>query len=351
MFLIKGLLRIILSLFVFLGVDHLFRMINKHKITILIYHGVVPEALVPPCSLQLSVQDFAWQMAYMKRHYHVMPLSELVRKINQNEVLPDNIAVVTFDDGFENNYTVAYPVLKRLGIPATIFIPTGFVETDKILWPQELYLMMTASSQKGLDMRDHGMGIYDLRTMSSNTNMMTLNTQVIDDMRSCFKNFPEEDKKRLLAIIRQRLGVGDLDEGLRRRFAMLSWEQITKMNQSGFISFGSHTANHPFLINLDKDALTREIVESFETIKKKLNSQDILFAYTYGNQGDFNELSKQIVKEQGAVCAVTTIEGLNGREDDLFELKRVFCNVTRDAFRLAVSGCLTELKKLKRSAY
>jgi hypothetical protein len=57
------------------------------------------------------------------------------------------------------------------------------------------------------------------------------------------------------------------------------------------------------------------------------------------------------VQEHGALCAVTTIDGLNDPGDDLFELKRVFSNVTRDAFKLAVSGCLAELKKFKKSAY
>jgi len=345
----KGFLRLVLSITVFLGIDRLFRWMNRRNIVILLYHGITSEPLNPPCSVQLSRRDFIWQMEYLKRYYHIMPLPDLIRKISRKEQLPDNTAVVTFDDGFENNYTEAYPVLKRLGIPASMFLPTGYIDTDKILWPQELYLMLTATVQKELDMRDQGMGIYDLSFMSNNTSMMTINTQVIDDIRKCIKKLSEEDKQKLLAIMKLRLQVEDLDEKLKRQFSMLSWEQVMEMHQSGLISFGSHTVSHPYLINLDKVAMAREITESFETIKKKLRIKDIIFAYTFGNHEDFNDLSKQVVREHGALCAVTTVGGLNDPGDDLFELKRIFCNVTKDAFKLSICGCLTELKKFRRA--
>jgi len=90
-------------------------MMNKKNVLFLMYHGITDQCLDPLCSLQMPREDFVWQMECLQRRFHILPLGETVDRMKRGAALPDHTAVITFDDGLANNYTVAYPVLKKDG--------------------------------------------------------------------------------------------------------------------------------------------------------------------------------------------------------------------------------------------
>ena len=117
-----------------LGVNALYRSSQKNRFVILMYHGIVRRALPFPCWWQLSIDQFQWQMNYLKKNYNVISLKEVVDKIHNRIPLDPNTAVITFDDGYHNNYSLAYPILKELNLPASIFLVTDFIGQDQLLW-------------------------------------------------------------------------------------------------------------------------------------------------------------------------------------------------------------------------
>jgi len=296
-----------------------------------------------PYHNQISRCSFNWQVNYLKKHYQVMSIEEVIQMIKEKKSLPDNVAIITFDDGFRNNYTVAYPILKKNNVPATIFLTTNYIDTENILWPDELYLSFRHTTEKKLELKDHGMGEYDLHTMS-------LRARAYEVIIKHLKSISAKEKDAILAIIEEKLGILDIKEEYKSNFTMLSWEEIREMHDSGLIDFGGHTANHEILSRLDGGTMKDEIADSCNSIKEKLNTTSVSFAYPNGKREDFSDLAKEVLKKENISCAVTTITGLNEPNQDLYELKRVgVChNVTKSGFKLLVSGYIEWLKSLMK---
>jgi len=298
------------------------------------YHGIAKETLNPPYDTFISIKEFMWQMDYISKHYNVLPLRVVIENIKRNEKLPNNVAIVTFDDGFLNNYTIAYPVLKERKIPATIFVATGNIYSGEIPWPEKLFLIFKNTRESKLDMREYGLGVYDLRSMSSK--MLAW-----ESVMGNIKRIAAGEKKRLLLVMQREMGMFNRDDDYNANFSVLSWRDIKEMHADGLVDFGAHTVGHEILTSLDTATMEKEIVGSCETIQKELGVDKISFAYPNGSFIDFNDLAKEILRKQNVQCALTAMRGLNTLEGDVYEFKRISgCEKAEDKFKLVTSGFL-----------
>lgn len=118
---------IIVFLFLAVGIGGLGAWLSpRYVVPIMMYHNV--EQIDQPQPNWVSPANFEWHMTYLRNHgFHVISLDELVQAIKAGKKLSRKSIVITFDDGYENNYIHAFPVLKRYGFPATIFVPSDFV--------------------------------------------------------------------------------------------------------------------------------------------------------------------------------------------------------------------------------
>ena len=118
------------------------------------------------------------------------------------------------------------------------------------------------------------------------------------------------------------------------------------MHDSGLIEFGSHTVNHEILSRLPLAEQQREIAQSCATVRQRLGLEHVTFAYPNGKPTDFTDDTKMILRDTGALCGLSTIEGLCDPDDDPYELRRipVGCDMTPHRFALLCSGFLTWLK-------
>ena len=116
---------------------------RQYVVPVLMYHSITPEAH-PDSMLAVSVKTFDRQMRFLKaRHYNVVPLETLIDLIRQRKKIPRNTVVLTLDDGYKDNYLYAYPVLKKYGLPATVFIivnEVGRPQNDRLGWDQILQM-------------------------------------------------------------------------------------------------------------------------------------------------------------------------------------------------------------------
>ena len=303
------------------------------------YHGVVKEDLKPFCWWQISKNKFKWQMEYINKNYNVLKLDDLTNRLLNNEKLPDNTAIITFDDGYKNNYTIAYPILKNNNIPATIFLPTDYIGKDCYLWADQVYLTFKNSVIKKINLKDIGLGEYDIRSYKDKKS-------VCQETLEFLKNLPIDEKDLSMGLLRNTLDVHHNDYDLDNDFSLLNWEDVSSLNKDSLISFGAHSCTHNILSHLSIDKLNHEITNACIVIEKNNNNKSCPFSYPNGRKQDFTEDSKRILKDHGATCAVSTISGLNDKSNDMFELKRIAigADTSKTQFKLMCSGIADYIK-------
>ena len=260
-----------------------------------------------------------------------MPLREVMLKIQRHESLPDNVAVITFDDGFKNNYGAAFPLLKQLGLSASIFLVTDIIGTDKLLWPDELFMLFMETRVNKIDLTDFDLYAFDLTTINNKQEALQA---VIERLKA----LKLDEKKKMISYITLILSADTDTTSYSENFKLLSWEEVDLMNKSGLIDFGGHTCTHEILSNLDDKTLNDQIKSSCAQVSKY--DKNLLFAYPNGRKQDFDARAKAILKQINALCSLTTISGLNPYSQDPYELKRIGIgnDMTRHHFKISCSG-------------
>jgi peptidoglycan/xylan/chitin deacetylase (PgdA/CDA1 family) len=318
-----------------LGIDSLLRNFNKDKLLVVTYHGICKTSYDPPFWTQLPEKVFIGQIKYLSSHYTIISLSEFISCLEEGIDLPERAALVTFDDGLRNNYTVAFPILVRFGIQATIFLTTDFMGTEKIFWFDELYLLLKRAFQEKTSIQDLG-EIYS--GLAFSREFADFYNYTVGQM----KRMPDSKRTAVLEALRKRIPVDP--NGIPDDFKMLDWGQIKEMDRSGLIDFGIHTANHKILAGLSKGDFNKEIAEPKDRLSERLNRKILSFCYPNGRPGlDYTDEHKNFLSSCGYMCAFTTQSVLNGKKGmDPYQIGRVSVGndftSNPDYFRLKTSG-------------
>lgn len=273
---------------------------------VLKYHRVNDDG--DPFFPALAPTLFERQMALIARTYLVLPVEELVERMTRGS-LPRRALAITFDDGYRDNLTHAAPILARYGLPATIFITSGFVGGGEVPWFDRVALTFKATRAS------------EYLTPWGTT--VTLNTPgerlvAVDRMLAYLKNLPDDERRR--AVDRLQTGLGDGEQD-RLKGWMLSWDDVHALAGLGF-SVGAHTVSHPILSRVSRERARAEIEGSRSKIAAASGRTPRAFAYPNGGADDYSEMVSALVREAGFTCAVTTRFGVNTRETPLYELRR-----------------------------
>ncbi len=243
-----------------------------------------------------------------------------------------NTACVTFDDGYRTNLTIGLPLLQRFEIPAAIYLTTGLIGTDKLLWNTELELAIWNARVDSIDLSELGLGVCSLEDAKSRPGVATQACGVL-------KQRPYRERKRLLAQLHESLR-SQSNSSHRDVFTLLSWAEVSKMEATGLIRFGGHTRYHDILSQLDDSAVESEIEHSIRDVGSQMESPSRTFAYPNGTLADFDGRARAAVRNLGCTAAVTAIAGLCGTDTELYSLPRVVvgAEMTFSEFRLSTAG-------------
>lgn len=316
----------VLSLLDKIGLIWLYCFIRKRfdkKITILAYHRVVDVSDDYHRDIELvsaSVQEFEWQIRYISEHYNPITFEQLNEILIGNAVLPERPLIVTFDDGFADNYYNAFPILKKYNVPATIFLATDYINNCEEFWFDELISILNSIKEdnvifnerkvflkKDLNISQHIME--ELKLMSNDKRRV-----VIADFKKRYARFsPKADKQSL----------------------PLTWSQIQEMSRHG-IEFGSHTMSHPILSTVNDEQLVDELAGSKLVIESMLRKNCMVLAYPVGRKIAFND---KVIEESKKhyKFGVSYLSGVNNMTNlDLFVLKRLHIEryIDKKHFRL-----------------
>lgn len=281
---------------------------QSRNVQILVYHRVNDDK--DPFFPAVPTDVFANQMDYISSHYNIFSLEEAIERMKREDV-PDNAVVVTFDDGYKDNYLNASPILCKLLIPATIFVATDAIGSKRILWHDRVFSAFRESPMSFLD----GFG-----NRPKGYSLVTLEEKLYAQREILYFLQSLNDRERLFWIDRlvEKLRVTDRKQ---TPDLMLTWEEIQSMHEGG-IFFGAHTVTHSILSKLSTNKAREEIYGAKRILEEKLGIPVKTFAYPNGRREDFNEATKDLLREAGYLCALTTIPGTNETGQDLFELRR-----------------------------
>jgi peptidoglycan/xylan/chitin deacetylase (PgdA/CDA1 family) len=281
---------------------------------VLRYHAVTEgpqEVVYAGPDICLPVEAFRLQAAYLKRAYSVVPVGDLVDSVLQGRRLPARAVAITFDDGYADNFTRAFPILHRLDLPACVYVTTGSVDDGVPLWMSAVRALVLGTTGPTLDVG--GVGRVDLSASSRNEVVRTLTRELV----------PLDGRTRAERINAAAAASGvDLRAALRG--SMLSWDQARVLAASGW-TIGAHTVSHINVALADAHEAEQEIVASRDAIAHRLNVPVRHFAYT--NSGAAHQYHSPAVAEMlqraGFQSAVTSDSGVLRAGINAFFVPRV----------------------------
>jgi peptidoglycan/xylan/chitin deacetylase (PgdA/CDA1 family) len=284
-----------------------FRLANRNKALVLFYHRFS----LRPQALATSAGAFAEQIEYLSGRYNLISLSELVKLISIGRALPPATAVITIDDAYADFYDIAFPILMRNRVPATLFAVTGFVDGTCWLWPDQTRYAMLESPLSSLR--------FELGNKSCAFNLGTVSSRLAAAGRinAMLKRIDDQDRQIALDALFAEVRV-DLPQTPPREFSSVTWDQLREL-EAGGIEVGSHSVSHPILTNISTAQLETELVESRSRLESELHHPVDLFCYP---NGDYNAEVRRAVASAGYRAAVTTSPGFNDLGSDLLALDR-----------------------------
>lgn len=309
--------RILSNMMSFCGVHSLFeRICFSDKALVLMYHRVISSFDDQPFFVEpgmyISAETFGKQIAFLKDRFEVIFFEELVNKVLNGENV-GGLCAITFDDGWRDNYMEAFPVLKKHCVPATIFLATGFVGTDRMFWPEETCFYLERNMVGDPAFTDAPLSYIRFRKEISKYHLSKRET-LFDKAIELLKGYSSSDREEILGYFRSIINV----DAMPRQ--MLDWNEAREMLSSGLVKFGAHTVNHEILDQVPLKTVLEEVTKSRSDIEYNLGCIVNTFAYPNGNN---TENIQKILAESGFNAAVTTHKGLMDRDVPLMEVSRI----------------------------
>ncbi len=264
----------------------------KGKKLIVVYHRI-GDTTCDYNRIVVNRDVFISQLDYFQEKYLVLSLDEL-----QNYDGESDCIAITFDDGYEDFWTTAFPIMETRNIPVTVFVCSGRIDQSDEMWMNEIIRMCFFHSKYvekiHLDFCGNNVA---LPLKSADDRVKTYNT-----LRRMFCQIGNEKKKQYIESIQKQLGLSNVG---RSEYRMLSSTQIVELASNKLITIGAHTVSHPLLGELDEIDFRTEIQASIHSIERISNKKVELFSYPFGNINSYNDKIIQVLQSCGIKRAYT----------------------------------------------
>jgi peptidoglycan/xylan/chitin deacetylase (PgdA/CDA1 family) len=276
------------------------------RLCIINYHRILNEP-DPMLDAEPTRETFRWQMQLLAECFNVLPLDQGMAALASGAV-PPRAACITFDDGYRSTHDLALPILSEFGLPATVFVTTGYVGSGN-MWNERIFDAIRTLPYGTLDLRDAGVGIQSIRNLDDRK-------RALHEVTEIAKYLPPEQRLSLTQRLEAMAG-GAGTEGL-----MLTPDMLRAMARQN-IEIGGHTVSHPILRSLEDDVARYEIEQCKRDLELLTGRPIRYFAYPNGKPGlDFDERHSDMAKEAGYEAAFTTVVGAATASDNRFMIPR-----------------------------
>ncbi len=264
-----------------------------NKVLILYYHKII-KIEQDLNKLSITPDLFERQIKYLKDHYNIINMEDIGKGNSDLSV------VITFDDGYEDNYINALPILEKYKVPATIFVSTGKMNTDEELWHDEIVRLILMGGYYPKKFCTYSTPF----SFEFDTTGYYQRAELYRVMRYILPHISNQHREKILDDL---YAWADQKRSGRTTHRILSTQQLQELSKSRYITIGAHTVNHCSLGFMTEEEQYEEIKQSKDQIESIIDRRVTLFSYPFGNRGDYNSKTIEILKQQGFVMAANTI--------------------------------------------
>lgn len=298
------------------GILQALTLFRGHNLIILNYHRVYKGELITSFDETLfgpSIGSFHQQMLWLKENHAVFfSEDEIIYYQQKKKKIPKRSVLITFDDGYKDNFTLAYPVLRSLQIPAIYFIPSGAIRDRTLGWWDIIAFFIKKTKKKAISVKGD-----ELSLQSDGEKKKT-----IFHLLQLMKTEPYSRTQDLLNVLSEECEV-EFPSYDEQDAELMNWKDIRDVLSNG-IAIGSHTVSHRVLATLDEDKQFEELRSSKRFLEDMLPGNIRSFSYPVGDYTTFSEKTKELARRAGYDAAFSFKTGVNYRcITDPFDIKRI----------------------------
>ncbi len=289
---------------------------RSDRVSILAYHRVTP---FPPAdypyqeeTVAATPEGFREQLQFLKRHCYVTTFKELHKLIEAGEEIPKNTVIITFDDGYEDNYSIAAPLLADAGLPAVIYVVTDCIDNAKPFWFETLSYDLLTANDGTIELPGEAEALE-----LSDGNRRQMRRRVGDLVRT----LDDAGRHAVLSAIHEYAITNGSPEPEDR--LVMTWDEVRELSNAG-IEIGSHTVTHPFLSRLTEGQIIHELGHSKMRIEQELATECMSLAYPTGGREFYDDRVLKHAEDQGYRYGVSYEHGAIAFDAaQRFELPRI----------------------------
>jgi peptidoglycan/xylan/chitin deacetylase (PgdA/CDA1 family) len=293
-------------------------------VAIVMYHSVMEDPATVETTLGRIVHStkvFRAQMELVSRYFHAVSLDDVLLFLKGEKALPPRPVVITFDDGYADNYPAANGILRPLGIPGVFYVTVGCIDQQRLPWPSILrhaFLTTKKDRWREADGRDWFLSSAEQRTLAFDR---------ASEHCSRLSGIAQEE---FIDSVERQLGTEPIQPLPR---LMMTWDEVRGLARGGH-TVGSHTLTHPNLAHIAESEMRSELAEANRKLEQEISLPVIHLSYPCpALQPHWTERTVRACQEIGYQTAVTTNDGLVRRPDDPFTLRRIRPTKTVEGFR------------------
>lgn len=287
------------------------RITKVNQLSIVMYHYVRPiKSSAYPGIKGLELDLFKEQIAFLKDHFHVITMEEVIDAVREKRQLPERAMLLTFDDGYMDHYRYVFPVLKEYGMQGSFFVPSEILQYEKVLDVNKIHFILAC-----MDIEELLSEIYELLARYRKEGWQIEPDEVMFDKLAVANRWDPKEvifvKRLLQSYLDEKLRgeiVGELfekavgvSEAEFSRQLYMNLTQIQEMKAAGMF-FGLHGERHYWLNHLPADKMREDIVNGMRYFESVMDKDYLVMNYPYGG---YNEEVVQCARDLGCMLGIS----------------------------------------------
>jgi peptidoglycan/xylan/chitin deacetylase (PgdA/CDA1 family) len=295
----------------------------ENTFVIFLFHGVIKDentGIRNYTRKHLLAEEFEILIKKLKVKGNSISMDDVIWHKENGVKIPPYSYAINFDDGFENNYSVAAPILEKYSTSATFYVSTNLVDNNLMTWIDQIEYCFENMNQASVQL--------PWKNNSFNLNGKESKIDCLEDIRTQVKKSPNfYDPEKVVTKIFNQCSVNMVTSNDDPLDQKMNWDQVSELQHNKLFTVGGHSHNHVSLGLLESAVMKNEIDTSIKLLKDKAGISSHHYSYPEGQHNDFNENVILELKKNNIKCCPTAIDGLNDCTiGSMFFLKRVMVN-------------------------